>query len=98
MAEGAGKSTGRVGGRDDARTVLVAMVAELGPEYLPFAITVLRTALPAKGYIGHVLGFTLHAVLAALVQVRAAPAPQAGQHGGVGLGVRAHACISVVLL
>ena len=61
-----------MGGRDDARTVLVAMVAELGPEYLPFAITVLRSALPAKGYMGHVLGFTLHAVLAALVQVRRA--------------------------
>jgi len=56
--------------RDDARTVLVAMVAELGREYLPFAITVLRAALPAKGYMGHVLGFTLHAVLAAVVQAR----------------------------
>lgn len=64
--------TGHAGCRDDARTVLVAMVAELGPQYLPFAITVLRSALPAKGYMGHVLGFTLHAVLAALVQVRRA--------------------------
>ncbi|KAK9845304.1 hypothetical protein WJX81_002986 [Elliptochloris bilobata] len=54
--------------RDDARTVLVAMVAELGSEYLPFAITVLRSALPSKGYMGHVLGFTLHAILAVLVQ------------------------------
>ena len=69
--------------RDDARTVLVAMVAELGPEYLPFAITVLRSALPARGYMGHVLGFTLHAVLAALVQVCSAPAPLAGQHKGL---------------
>lgn len=50
--------------------MLVAMVAELGREYLPFAITVLRSALPPRGYMGHVLGFTLHAMLAALVQAR----------------------------
>jgi U3 small nucleolar RNA-associated protein 20 len=55
--------------RDDARTVLVAMVAELGPKYLHFAIDTLRSALPQRGYMGHVLGYTLHSVLAALMQV-----------------------------
>ncbi len=59
------------GRRDDARNVLVAMISELGPEYLRFAIDTLRSALPAKGYMGHVLCYTLHAILAALMQVRA---------------------------
>lgn len=52
--------------------MLVAMISELGPEYLHFAIDTLRSALPAKGYMGHVLCYTLHAILAALMQVRAA--------------------------
>ncbi|KAL0018407.1 hypothetical protein WJX79_009395 [Trebouxia sp. C0005] len=49
--------------RDDARNVLVAMMAELGAEYLYFAIQVLHNACPAKGYTAHVLGYTLHAIL-----------------------------------
>ena len=49
--------------------MLVAMISELGPEYLHFAIDTLRSALPAKGYMGHVLCYTLHAILAALMQV-----------------------------
>lgn len=49
--------------RDDARTVLVAMATDLGPEYLPFTLEVLRSALPDRGYTAHVLGYTVHAVL-----------------------------------
>ena len=49
--------------RDDARGVLVAMATELGPEYLPFTIEVLRSALPDRGFTAHVLGYTLHSVL-----------------------------------
>jgi len=49
--------------RDDARAVLVDMSTELGPEYLPFTIEVLRSALPERGFTAHVLGYTLHAVL-----------------------------------
>ncbi|KAL0044331.1 hypothetical protein WJX82_000142 [Trebouxia sp. C0006] len=49
--------------RDDARNVLVAMMAELGAQYLYFAIQVLHNACPAKGYTAHVLGYTLHAIL-----------------------------------
>lgn len=56
--------------RDDARTVLVAMVAELGPEYLHFAIETLRSALPRRGYMGHVQCYTVHAILQALMKVR----------------------------
>ena len=55
--------------RDDARTVYVAMVAELGAQYLKFAISVLRSALPPRGYMGHVQGYTVHAVLQAVMQV-----------------------------
>ena len=55
--------------RDDARSVLVTMTKELGREYLPFILDVLESALPPRGYMAHVLGFTLHAVLAALVEV-----------------------------
>jgi hypothetical protein len=56
--------------RDDARNVLVAMVAELGVGYLPFALGTLRSALPPRGTAAHVHGYTLHALLAALAQAR----------------------------
>lgn len=49
--------------RDDARVVLVDMATELGPEYLPFVIEVMRSALPDYGFTAHVLGYTMHAVL-----------------------------------
>ena len=55
--------------RDDARNVLVAMMAELGVSYLYFAIQVLQNACPAKGYTAHVLGYTLHAILEAISKV-----------------------------
>ena len=55
--------------RDDARTVLVAMAVELGLDYLPFVVEVLQSALPARGYTAHVLGFTLHSVLDAVAKV-----------------------------
>ncbi len=55
--------------RDDARTVYVAMVQELGSQYLKFAISVLRSALPPRGYMAHVQGYTVHAVLQAVMQV-----------------------------
>ncbi|BDA46528.1 probable small subunit processome component 20 homolog [Coccomyxa sp. Obi] len=54
--------------RDDARTVLVAMVAELGPGYLHYAIDTLRSALPRRGYMGHVQAYTVHALLAGLMK------------------------------
>ena len=49
--------------RDDARAVLVAMATDLGPEYFPFTLEVLRSALPDRGYTAHILGYTVHAVL-----------------------------------
>ncbi len=55
--------------RDDARNVLVAMMAELGAQYLYFAIQVLHNACPAKGYTAHVLGYTLHAILETVSKV-----------------------------
>ena len=55
--------------RDDARAVLVSMMAELGPRYLPYACHVLRASLPDRGFTAHVIGFTLHAVLEAVVGV-----------------------------
>ena len=51
------------------RTVLLSMAAELGPDYLPFVLDVLQSALPNRGYTAHVLGFTLHSVLAAVAKV-----------------------------
>ena len=45
------------------------MAAELGPDYLPFVLDVLQSALPMRGYTAHVLGFTLHSVLAGVVKV-----------------------------
>lgn len=59
--------------RDDARTVLVAMVAELGPQYLSYAIDTLRSALPRRGYMGHVQAYTVHALLAGLMKVPDSP-------------------------
>lgn len=61
--------------RDDARNVLVAMMAELGMPYLYFAIQSLHNACPARGYTAHVLGYTLHAILETLSKVCPAPAP-----------------------
>ncbi|GIL90429.1 hypothetical protein Vretifemale_18038, partial [Volvox reticuliferus] len=55
--------------RDDARAVLVSMMAELGPRYLPYACHVLRASLPDRGFTAHVIGYTLHAVLEAVVKV-----------------------------
>ena len=49
------------------------MTKELGPEYLPFVLDVLESALPPRGYMAHVLGYTLHAVLAGVVEVRIRP-------------------------
>ena len=45
------------------------MTVELGGSYLPFVLDVLQSALPQKGYMAPVLGYTLHAVLAGLVKV-----------------------------
>ena len=45
------------------------MVQELGPQYVKFAISVLRSALPPRGYMAHVQGYTVHAVLQAVMQV-----------------------------
>ncbi len=45
------------------------MMAELGAEYLYFAIQVLHNACPAKGYTAHVLGYTLHAILETISKV-----------------------------
>lgn len=42
---------------------------ELGPDYLHFAIDTLRSARPQRGYMGHVLGYTVNAVLGALMEV-----------------------------
>lgn len=57
--------------RDDARGVLVAMASDLGPEYLPFTLEVLRSALPDRGYTAHILGYTVHAVLQAVASAAA---------------------------
>lgn len=45
------------------------MVAELGPKYLGFALDVLESALPEKGYMGHIRGYTLHYLLEGLCKV-----------------------------
>ena len=45
------------------------MMAELGAQYLYFAIQVLHNACPAKGYTAHVLGYTLHAILETISKV-----------------------------
>ena len=50
--------------------MLAAMVAELGPVYLPFVLDVLESALPAKGYMGHILGYSMHFLLEALAKAR----------------------------
>ncbi|KAL4434124.1 hypothetical protein ABPG75_000565 [Micractinium tetrahymenae] len=55
--------------RDSARAVLVSMVKQLGADYLPFVCEVLQSACPAKGYTAHVLGYTVHAVVEAVVAV-----------------------------
>ena len=55
--------------RDDARNVMAAMVAELGPTYLGFALDVLESALPDRGYMGHIRGYTLHFLLEGLSKV-----------------------------
>ena len=45
------------------------MVAELGVDYAHFAVGCLKSALPPRGTAAHVLGYTLHALLASLMQV-----------------------------
>eukprot|EP00842_Homolaphlyctis_polyrhiza_P005059 jgi/Hompol1/5554/HPOL_004537-RA len=52
--------------RDATRDTLVKIAMLLGPVYLSFIVSELRTALK-RGYQLHVLGYTLHAVLAALL-------------------------------
>jgi U3 small nucleolar RNA-associated protein 20 len=49
--------------RDSARSTLVTISGMLGPEYLYYIITSLRTALK-RGYQLHVLGYTLNAIMA----------------------------------
>lgn len=53
--------------RDGARSILAEMTAELGPIYLPFVVQVLKTSLPSRGFTAHVLGYTFHDVLKAVV-------------------------------
>lgn len=48
---------------------MAAMVAELGPHYLGFALDVLESALPDRGYMGHIRGYTLHYLLEGLSKV-----------------------------
>ncbi len=55
--------------RDGARQVLVSMAVQLGAQYLPYVIQVLTDALPERGYTAHVLGYTVHAVVAAIKEV-----------------------------
>ncbi|PRW58885.1 small subunit processome component 20-like protein [Chlorella sorokiniana] len=55
--------------RDAARAVLVSMVKQLGPDYLPFVCEVLQSACPPKGFTAHVLGYTVNAVIEAVAQV-----------------------------
>lgn len=50
------------GVRDDARQVFLGMSKELGSKYIMLLVTVLKAALPAKGFGVHVLGYTIHAV------------------------------------
>ena len=45
------------------------MVAELGSGYLGFVLDVLESALPQKGFMGHVRGYTLHCILEAVGKV-----------------------------
>ncbi|KAL6970989.1 hypothetical protein U1Q18_030668 [Sarracenia purpurea var. burkii] len=49
--------------RDEARIALAACLKELGLEYLQFIVKVLRATLK-RGYELHVLGYTLHFILA----------------------------------
>lgn len=50
--------------RDGARAALTAAAADLGPSYLVYIAELLRGLL-TQGFQGHVLGYTLHAILAA---------------------------------
>ena len=52
---------------------MAAMVAELGPQYFGFAVDVLESALPNKGYMGHIRGYTLHYLLEGLSKVPLLP-------------------------
>lgn len=45
------------------------MVAALGQKYLGFALDVLESALPDRGYMGHIKGYTLHYLLEGLSKV-----------------------------
>jgi U3 small nucleolar RNA-associated protein 20 len=53
--------------RDSARSTLVTISSMLGSEYLHYIISSLRTALK-RGYQLHVLGYTLHAIMAENVE------------------------------
>ena len=60
--------------RDDARVVLASMAEELGPAYLVFFLQVLKTSLPSRGFMAHVLGYTFHDILKAVAtEARATP-------------------------
>ena len=52
--------------RDTARSTMIDICVLLGPFYVPFVIGELRGGL-RKGYMLHVLGFTVHAILDAMV-------------------------------
>eukprot|EP00899_Mesostigma_viride_P005995 jgi/Mesvir1/15397/Mv06583-RA.2 len=54
------------GVRDRARETLTAVVAELGPTHLGAVLDVMRASLD-RGYMRHILGFSVHAVLMTLV-------------------------------
>jgi U3 small nucleolar RNA-associated protein 20 len=54
--------------RDSARETLVTISTMLGPSYLSFIISCLKTSLK-RGYQLHILGFTLNAILSANVNV-----------------------------
>lgn len=49
--------------------MLVSMARVLGPSYLPAVMDALRAALPDRGFMAHVTGFTLHAVVEGLLPV-----------------------------
>ncbi|KAI8801037.1 hypothetical protein BJ742DRAFT_716305 [Cladochytrium replicatum] len=51
--------------RDAVRETLTRIVGLLGPKYFPFIISELRGAL-TRGYMLHVLGYTVHAILLAI--------------------------------
>lgn len=82
----------RAGGvRDGARAALAAASAELGPGALPYLTGLLSTSL-RQGFQRHVLGFTLHAMLAAAAGASPTTGPRAGDdRAAFGLALEAAA-------